>query len=514
MTIGPACDVQGVNVRVWDICLTIQKPTISSHPRSVDDPVDHPRYVPCIQQVTRMKSSQAIINAYISLYLDVKGQHMREKECGIVRQHRFDAFVSGLQTFLFPEQQHKAVYEALCIDLCKIKLVLQRFTALFSGGDTLLVLNQIHSPEWRDLVQAAFYRYLITDSDASTSDLLIQALRKSWSAQHWDGLVTLALAVWKARCLLQMPKDSDYKMLLQWKTSGWKGCKMDQQESSAIFIVVNSVKPFLRPTPLSHYRDTTDNESGAESICLNSPPRVLETFLTNWLKFSEDEPDPYKKTGLGDYTCLLCLERMDRHHLEHHSMDSKHLTQLPTFKSCLTCLRNVIMTCGKLYTEPLQNQLGMVDQIAYPPWRDATHAKLYRLLFDPLTRYHEDKSLNTHLNLKEQLMELQKSVDWESLAILGLVSWRALCLGQMPIGSDYLAAEHWKSVGWKSSKAEHENFSNMQVIVEAVKPFLALPYQNDPLLGQWGQWMSMVPVHVVGYIVYVWIHFQKMFSSW
>jgi hypothetical protein len=99
------------------------------------------------------------------------------------------------------------------------------------------------------------------------------------------------------------------------------------------------------------------------------------------------------------------------------------------------------MTCCKLYTEPLRNQLGVVDQIAYPPWRDAAHAKLYRLLFDPLTRCHEDKSLVKHLNLKEQLMELQKSVYWESLAILGLASWRAQCLGQMPIGSDYLAAE-------------------------------------------------------------------------
>jgi hypothetical protein len=450
-----------------------------------------------------MKSSQAILDSYISNFLDVKDT--RKTKWGAHKLSRYGAFVMGLRIH-FPELQHEAMSETISRDLAQIKVVLQRYVAFLSNeSDALLILKQIRSPEWRDLVQAALYRYLVaastaTDSNAAASELLILAQKKLRTVQLWEGLVTLALAVWKAQCLLQMPKDSDYSMSSEWKTSGWKVSKMDQLESNAIFIVVNSVKPFLCSKPSDHV-EVTSNVSYA-SICLQSPPGALETFLTSWLKFAED-PDLYRKTRSGDYTCLVCekIVQGPRRGMHSHSMESDHWAKLQTYASDLICIKNVILTCAKLYTKPL---LDLVDQAAHFPSRDKVHAELYRSLFDPLTRTHEDKSMVYPLNMKELLMTLHGQV--YCLAILGLACWKAQCLGQMPIGSDYLAAEQWKSVGWKACKSEHKDFSKTQAIVAATRPFLGPPYQED---SSWHHWMSKIFVYVVGYIVYVWIRLQE-----
>jgi hypothetical protein len=104
-----------------------------------------------------------------------------------------------------------------------------------------------------DAVHAELYRYLIAPA-ASHSwcefDSLDRPLKKMKACFQTEALVLLALAVWKAQCLKQMPpSDTDAQ---DWIQSGWKSCKAQQPYSNAMEIIVTNVRPFLDWSQWNH----------------------------------------------------------------------------------------------------------------------------------------------------------------------------------------------------------------------------------------------------------------------
>lgn len=62
-----------------------------------------------------------------------------------------------------------------------------------------------------------------------------------------ERLCLIELAVWKATCLIHMPKlkNNDYLDFLQWSTHGWKAIKAAHKGDARIDIVIQSVAPFM-----------------------------------------------------------------------------------------------------------------------------------------------------------------------------------------------------------------------------------------------------------------------------
>jgi hypothetical protein len=115
--------------------------------------------------------------------------------------------------------------------------------------EILIPLNRIRHLPWRDMVLAALYRYVFQQEGAD-SENGHRLLDLPLEVQHWERQVSIALAVWKSQCLLDMPKGLGYIASQQWAKSGWKSFKMDKRRSSAVPIVLDLVRPFLDPPAL------------------------------------------------------------------------------------------------------------------------------------------------------------------------------------------------------------------------------------------------------------------------
>jgi hypothetical protein len=95
-----------------------------------------------------------------------------------------------------------------------------------------------------DAAHAEFYRYLIAPAaNDGEYDLLDRPLKKLKACFQNEVLLLLALAVWKAQCLQQMPPDDTAAQ--DWIQSGWKSYKAQESRSNAAEIIVTSVRPFL-----------------------------------------------------------------------------------------------------------------------------------------------------------------------------------------------------------------------------------------------------------------------------
>jgi hypothetical protein len=77
--------------------------------------------------------------------------------------------------------------------------------------------------------------------------------------------------------------------------------------------------------------------------------------------------------------------------------------------------------------------------------------------------------------LGKVIRSMQKYELSERLALLWMAVWKVECLSQMPVVSDYLAAQKWFSSGWKSCKFRKRKSKTMVMIVSLVLPFLKDP---------------------------------------
>jgi hypothetical protein len=131
-------------------------------------------------------------------------------------------------------------------DFERTKGIVHRFKNIYSDSTAkgaLERLERLETPAWRDAVQAALFRYLI--SHDKKLDLLDSAVQELQRYEHSEQMAVLHLAVWKAVCLLQMPEKVDYYLAQEWVRSGWKSCKAEQRNSSAMSILLSSVLPFV-----------------------------------------------------------------------------------------------------------------------------------------------------------------------------------------------------------------------------------------------------------------------------
>jgi hypothetical protein len=104
-----------------------------------------------------------------------------------------------------------------------------------------------------DAVHAELYRCLIALAASNAwceFDSLDRPLKKMKACFQTESLVLLALAVWKAQCLKQMPTSDTAAQ--DWIQSGWKSCKAQQPYSNAMEIIVTSVRPFLDWSQWNH----------------------------------------------------------------------------------------------------------------------------------------------------------------------------------------------------------------------------------------------------------------------
>lgn len=108
--------------------------------------------------------------------------------------------------------------------------------------------EQLGLSAWKDSAQAAFFRYLTTDSVGDVADDQFCAAVTALSRyEYMERVALLELSVWKAVCLAQMPLVADYYAAQHWCQSGWKNLKAVQRKSNAISIIVSTVLPFLEP---------------------------------------------------------------------------------------------------------------------------------------------------------------------------------------------------------------------------------------------------------------------------
>jgi hypothetical protein len=286
------------------------------------------------------------------------------------------------------------------LDLQHMKRVLNRYVRLFTLPRTTEIAysSQISDPLWRDSVQAAFFRYLVAPmctthmEDPAEHELLERALSGVRSRQFWEHSSILACAVWKAQCLLQMPKHGGLYAHQQYGRSGWKRRKLQQRESVAISTIISTVRPFLDPLARngSGASYTPDNTSGKKSagrtMHFNSTDEALLKYLdgsSSWL------PLVFSVTNIREYQfhdgkeCRLCNRSdMDENAQRFHFFDELHKEREQTLQIDWQHIKKVMRRMVRLGTKPMCNTLAVLEQIHDRSGRNSVQASLYCYLTD------------------------------------------------------------------------------------------------------------------------------------
>jgi hypothetical protein len=251
-----------------------------------------------------METSSEILNAYVLLYTDLESCSLETEEQ--VSENRRDGrrFSCNLCNqvestrekleFHLQEKRHHEALERLRHDMDLIRVVMQRYTLLFTSDIRmdLSIASKIGCQKWIDPVQASIYRYLTTSPLSNVDDnstAYLHRLRNRVDTKLMnEGLVILELAVWRAQCILQLPKNADCLTAMQWTNAGWKASKAAQQVSAAMRTIVKNVALFLRPhgdSELGTYlEDEHPGASARELVRLKTPWVFSKNFLAMALR--------------------------------------------------------------------------------------------------------------------------------------------------------------------------------------------------------------------------------------
>jgi hypothetical protein len=105
-------------------------------------------------------------------------------------------------------------------------------------------LDKLGRTIWTDTVHTCLFHHITLKPGHEYS--LPEAKDLLTRYEYLEPQALLALAVWKAECIQQMPLDGiDFFRAQHWISSGWKALKKEHRNSNAMTIVVSSVRPFL-----------------------------------------------------------------------------------------------------------------------------------------------------------------------------------------------------------------------------------------------------------------------------
>jgi hypothetical protein len=138
------------------------------------------------------------------------------------------------------EPGHASVLEQVQSDFGKVLNLMKRLNRL-AEAEIFAELDKLeHStcPDWKNAIHAELFRHLMNPLDSGRTTL--HALSKF---EYCERLALLQLAVWKAECIQQVPTQINNSL----SCNLWMQHKDEQAESNAMAIVVEAVRPFLKP---------------------------------------------------------------------------------------------------------------------------------------------------------------------------------------------------------------------------------------------------------------------------
>jgi hypothetical protein len=376
------------------------------------------------------------------------------------------------------EPRHQERQRDFHRDVDRMQHMLSRAIRLFTQPivDQIRIADQIGDPTRRDAVQAGLFRYLTNPSnDFYTYDMLEQSLLRLQRYQCEEGLIILALAVWKSRCLIHMPETADYLSLQQWARSGWKKRKVERCDRTNVAIIVDAVRPFLRePSSVGTPCPTNGSapcSGGAHVPVLSCQfDGVLDTTLAHFNRARFEIIKFEGARGVGEDRCVMCDHGgMDHEYSsKYHCFEPNHCCKVAFLRSDLAKLRTLMERYFVAFSLAAK-ELAPLDHIHHLPWRDTVQAGLFRYMSLDFSSKLEDESLQL------AIQQLQCVEHWERQVVLALAVWKSQCLLEMPKGLGYSESQQWVRSSWKAFKEEKKTTNAVAIVLEQVRPFLGPP---------------------------------------
>jgi hypothetical protein len=205
----------------------------------------------------------------------------------------------------------------------------------------------------------------------------------------------------------------------------------------------------------------------------SNPPHWTEIPIP----FSLDLCAGYFSTEKGPYTCGICNEEnMSLDALETHVNTQRHKT---VYKDEYNRLQKKAQRYTDFFYGPLKREIRRVQNVRDLKQKQAIEAGLFRYLTAPASpNERDDDSAARRVQLEPAQKMLEQYECKERLVILALAVWKAQCLeslstnGHTGLTSVLEYLKQWTQSGWKVHKAEHRNSSAIDIVVQAVIPFL------------------------------------------
>jgi hypothetical protein len=128
-----------------------------------------------------------------------------------------------------------------------------------------------------------------------------------------------------------------------------------------------------------------------------------------------------------------------------------------------------------LDTEPLRDQIAMLNEGDFAPWKGDAYAELCRFVVAtrPRLRGREGSAM-----MEGACKILKAHLQNERLVLVGVAVWKTQCQedktfdgGLRPSVFIAMYAE-WMNYGWKTNKAKHRESNAIGIIQKLVRPFL------------------------------------------
>jgi hypothetical protein len=169
------------------------------------------------------------------------------------------------------------------------------------------------------------------------------------------------------------------------------------------------------------------------------------------------------------YECRLCkIGGLTTNEMELHCKGDLHDRNVYDLNEDLRSVRPMAYRAAWLLSQPICDEIALLEQISHLPWKRDIQAELYSFIMAPPWHKREDKETDI---VERPTKKLKTMLRNERLTLLGLTVWKAACLGQMP-ALDYHGAQTWLSSGWKQCKSEQLTSNAMDIVVSAVRSFL------------------------------------------